>query len=84
MMGMSRADWEDEQTPLEVWPENLPAYNLWQRVGDQWRMGFGGPVSIDLIPVFHELDRMGLEREDYDNLLADIQTMARAVIDFQE
>ncbi|GGH55625.1 hypothetical protein GCM10010975_13420 [Comamonas phosphati] len=48
--------------------------------GDQWRMGFNGPVALDLIPVFRELDRMELEREDYDSLLADVRIMAAAAM----
>ena len=43
-------------------------------------MGFNGPVALDLIPVFRELDRMELEREDYDSLLADVRIMAAAAM----
>ena len=54
---------------------------LWERVGRQWRMGFSGPVALDLMPVFHELDRMGLQEQEYDVLLEEIQVMARAALD---
>lgn len=73
-VGLTADDFEPEE--VEIWPDNMPALDLWDRVGDQWRMGFNGPVALDLIPVFHELDRMELEREDYDSLLADIKVMA--------
>lgn len=65
---------------MEVWPENLQAWRLWSLVGDQFRMGSGGPVALDLVPVFHELDRMDLQREDYDSLLQDMKAMAGAAI----
>lgn len=77
-MGLTADDFESEE--IEVWPDNLPALDLWDKVGDQWRMGFNGPVALDLIPVFHELDRMELERENYDSLLADIKVMAAAAM----
>lgn len=78
-VGLSVEDFEPEIT--EIWPDNMLALDLWDRIGDQWRIGFNGPVAIDLIPVFHELDRMGLEREDYDSLLADIKVMAGAAME---
>lgn len=77
-VGLTADDFESEE--IEVWPDNLPALDLWDKVGDQWRMGFNGPVALDLIPVFHELDRMELEREDYDSLLIDIKVMAGAAL----
>lgn len=77
-VGLTADDFESEE--IEVWPDNLPVLGLWDKVGDQWRMGFSGPVALDLIPVFHELDRMELEREDYDSLLADIKVMAAAAM----
>ena len=77
-VGLSADDFEPEIT--EIWPDNMPALDLWDRIRDQWRMSFNGPVAIDLIPVFHELDRMELERDDYDSLLADIKVMAGAAL----
>ena len=49
-------------------------------MGRQWRMGFSGPVALDLMPVFHELDRMGLSPPDYDALLDEVQEMALAAL----
>jgi hypothetical protein len=80
-IGLRPEDYADEEAAVEVWPENLPAYDLWVEVGDQWRMGPGGPVAIDLIPVFHELDRMGLEKEAYDDMVLAIKTMARVALE---
>ncbi len=73
-VGLTPDDFEEEV--VEVWPENIPVCELWSVVGDQWRMGFNGPVALDLIPVFHELDRMGLEQEAYDSMLDGVKAMA--------
>lgn len=75
---MTPDDYEEEL--LEIWPENIPVYELWGVVGDQWRMGARAPVALDLIPVFHELDRMGLDREAYDAMLDGVKAMASAAL----
>ncbi|MCG3784618.1 DUF1799 domain-containing protein [Delftia acidovorans] len=72
---MTYRDWEAEQQPVEIWPENFPAYKLWCKVGSQWRYTMSGPASLDYIPLQHELDRMGLDEEDYDALFSDIRVM---------
>jgi hypothetical protein len=77
-VGLEPEDYEEEL--IEIWPENIPVYDLWGIVGDQWRMGFNGPVALDLIPVFHELDRMGLDGEAYDAMLDGIKAMAGAAM----
>lgn len=77
---MSFREWQSEQKPIVVWRENLPSLELWNTVGDQFRMGFNGPVALDLIPVFHELDRRGLENSVYDQLLGDMKAMGSAAI----
>lgn len=77
---MSYRDWEKEQQPVAMWPENIPVYELWTRIGDQWRYAMNGPVAMDHGPLLHELDRMGLEGEEYDQLYADIRVMAGAAL----
>lgn len=78
-MGLCLEDYEEE--PVEVWPELIPVYNLWIIVGDQWRMGPCGPVSLDLAPVFHELDRMSLDKDAYEGLLMDVKVVAGVALD---
>ena len=38
--------------------------------------GLQRPMALDLIPVFHEMNLMGLVRDDYDSLLVDVKAMA--------
>lgn len=40
----------------------------------------GGPFALDLMPMFHALDRMGLEPNEYDELLEDVQVMAAVAL----
>ena len=30
-----------------LWPENVPAFELWLAVQTQWRMGPNGPIGLD-------------------------------------
>ena len=81
-LGLKPEDYaEEDNEVIEVWPENQPVYDLWGVIGDQWRMGPAGAVAIDLMPVFHELDRMSLDRESYNDLLTGIKTIASVALD---
>lgn len=82
LLGLSAADYAaNDDEVVEVWPENLPVYDMWSVVGDQWRMGPSGPVALDMIPVFHEMDRAGLDKEEYDHLLVGIKTLASVALE---
>lgn len=78
--GLTAADYGDEP-PIEIWPDCLPAVELFETVSDQWRMSMSGPVALDHLVVFHELDRMGLEKEAYDDLYRDVRVLAREALD---
>jgi hypothetical protein len=67
---------EDFAPPeCELWPENWPAIQLFTQVSTQWRMGSSGPIGLDYNVVFHELDRMALERDAYDDLMGSIRVV---------
>ena len=80
-MGLRMEDYaDDEEEAFEIWPENVAAFELWNIVGDQWIVGAVGPVALNLMPVFHELDRAGLDKEAYDHLLCGVKTMAQEAL----
>lgn len=72
---------EEEYPDVPLWSENLPAFNLFVSVANQWRVGGAGPYALDYNVLFHEMDRMGLDREEYDRLFEDIRTMEAAALD---
>lgn len=65
---------------FELWAENRPAFDLYQQISTQWRTGPGGPVGLDYLVVFHELDRRDLSREQYDDFLWAIRVIEHAAI----
>ena len=54
-IGLLREDVVD-LSDFEVWPDNWLPYEIFCEVSDQWRMGQGGPVGLDLNVVFHVMD----------------------------
>lgn len=54
--GFTPEDYDHDTT--EVWPENWPAWSLFDALGTQWRAGGGGGViGLDYGPLFTLLDR---------------------------
>lgn len=66
---------------VELWPENWPAIQLFNRVSTQWRVGANGPVGLDYNVIFHELDRKGLADDDYDDLMASIRVIESTALE---
>ena len=73
---------EDFPPPsVDLWPENWPAIQLFTRLSTQWRVGPGGPVGLDYVVLFHEMDRLGIECETYDDMLAQIRVIETTALD---
>lgn len=58
--GAVAAEGTDETFGL--WPENVQAVAIFQRMQGQWRMGFGGPVALDYTALPVVAAAMGLRR----------------------
>ena len=72
---------EEEYPDVPLWSENLPAFNLFVSVANQWRAGGAGPYALDYNVVLRIMDRMELDRDEYDRLFEDIRTMEAAALD---
>lgn len=67
--------------PVEIWPDTLPAYNLFCRLSTQWRTGgMGGATGLDYNVLYHQMDRMKLAPDEFDLLEFDIQVMESAAL----
>lgn len=64
-----------EIDPVDLWPENEPAINLFLTLSSQWRMGTGGAIGLDYTPFFARMERMRLTDEAYDQLFEDIRVI---------
>lgn len=62
--------------PVELWPENEQAVNVFLTLGTQWRFsGAGGPVGLDYNVLFTRLNRMPLADAAYEELFEDIRIL---------
>lgn len=76
--GLTMADFDSEA--IEVWPENCQAYALFAQLQTQWRVGMGGATGLDYNTLFHKMDRMHLEPDEYEELEDVIRTMEFAAL----
>lgn len=60
---------------FEVWPDNMPAINLFSSISTQWRTSMGGMIGIDYNVLFPRMDRMNLSDQDYEWLFDDIRVI---------
>lgn len=71
---------EDVATSVGIWAENVRAYNLFQTLHTQWRVGMGGATGLDFLVAYRRMDRMGLSPDEYDQLDEDLQIMEAAAL----
>ena len=70
---------------IEVWPENWPAFNLFNKVSTQWRDNGYDPVGLDYTPLFYLMRRMNLSDQEWDDLFEAVQILeAEAVKTMRE
>lgn len=70
-----------EADAVEVWPENVPALQMFQRIGTRWVVGgMGGVTGIRWEAVYPLMDRLGLDAPAWDALLADLEVMEQAAL----
>jgi hypothetical protein len=77
--GLTEADFGSQEFAL--WPDNERAVTLFTSIATQWRTGMGGPIGLDYNVLFHRLDRLKLESDDYEQLFFDLRMMEREALD---
>lgn len=67
---------------VELWPENVQAFDLFVFMQTQWmHTGMSGSVTgLNYLVLFRRLDDMNLPPEKREQLLAEIQAMERAAL----
>lgn len=58
-----------------MWPENLPAFRLFDKCRSQWRSNMNGHYALDHNVVLLHMSRMHLSDEEHDQLFEDIRAM---------
>lgn len=70
---MTKADIPDEE--YEVWPDNWPAFLLFEAMSTQWRVGMGGAVGLDYNAIKPVASMIGLKRTGLTQAFPDLRMM---------
>ena len=70
---MTKADIPDEE--YEVWPDNWPAFLLFEAMSTQWRVGMGVAVGLDYNALKPVARMNGLKRAEITQAFPDLRMM---------
>lgn len=76
--GFEPEDYESD--PVEIWPENQQAFALFDQFRTQWIQGAVGPTGLNYGPILHQMDRMKLDEEAFDQLFAELRVIEIAAL----
>jgi hypothetical protein len=76
--GFAPEDYETD--PVELWPENQPAFDLFCMVQTQWRIGMNGATGLDYSPLFVLMDKRGLSGDAWQQLFDDVRVIESAAL----
>lgn len=74
--GLSAADFEHES--VEIWPDCLDAYSIFDDMNTQWRIGMSGATGLDYsaLPIVLNANSVKISKE----LLSDLRVMEVAAL----
>jgi len=67
--------------PFYLWPENLPAWQLWRACGTQWHHGFNGRVALNYEGCEIVMRRCRIPPRKRDRFFALLQAMERGALE---
>lgn len=70
-----------EAADIEAWPEHHAVFQIFNRLSTQWQVGMGGATGLRYEALYPLIDRLGLDSDEWDLLLDDIQTMEHAALE---
>jgi hypothetical protein len=66
--------------PVEVWPDNLDAVNVFISMVTQWRPSFGGVIGLDYAALPAVLDLLNIGRKKRPAVFDEIRVMEDAAL----
>ncbi|WP_346099943.1 DUF1799 domain-containing protein [Pseudomonas veronii] len=64
-----------DQGDTEIWPDNWPAFRLFNALSTQWRTGPGGATGLDYSVVREVAILIGIKKQQIPELFPDLQVM---------
>ena len=78
-IGLHREDVEDNSN-MEIWPENMLPFQVFNEVSSQWRTGMNGPTALDWNIAFRMMDLMEIKPKKQLDVIRGIKVMERAAL----
>jgi hypothetical protein len=72
---------EASGAPVDVWPDNLAAVNVFISMSTQWNVGMGGPTGLNYVALPFALDMAGVSAADRAEVFSDIRIMEDAALE---
>lgn len=66
---------DDYSGDLEVWPDNWPAFRLFNALSTQWRTGACGATGLDYTSIRDVASYIGIKKRQIPELFPDLQIM---------
>lgn len=67
--------------PIEVWPDNLAAVNVFICLSTQWRTGMTGPTGLDYAAIPEVMRMSSLPRSEWPEVFECIRVMEDAALE---
>lgn len=71
--GLTKADIPEDE--YDVWPDNWPAFLLFEAMSTQWRVGMGGATGLDYNALPPVASMLGMKRREIPEVFHDIRVM---------
>jgi hypothetical protein len=72
---------EAHGSPVEVWPDNADAVNLFISMATQWRPSFGGVIGLDYAALPPLFDLLQIPKRDRPAVFDDLRVMEDAALE---
>ncbi len=72
MFGLTLDDIDEE---VEVWPDNWPAFRLFNALSTQWRTGACGATGLDYTSIRDVASFIGIKKRQLHEMFPDLQIM---------
>ncbi|MFK3815081.1 DUF1799 domain-containing protein [Pseudomonas sp. NPDC089407] len=76
--GLTQADVGGEEQ--QVWPENWPAFCVFEALTTQWRVGPGGASGLDYGAIPAVLDLVGIRKKERAGVFGDLRHMEGVIL----
>lgn len=67
--------------PVEVWPDNVPALNVFIAAATQWRCGMAGPTGLDYAVLPAVMRMVGVPAAERTAVFEDIRVMEDSALE---